>query len=526
MTLAVLVISIFMFLGKIAGFIKEVLIAKYWGVSGGVDAFKVVYNSIVFLVYSKIEKLLRPTYLPIFVKYREAGEEGEGWRFASIVATLSFVVMSAITAACLVFAPVIIRLGWPEMGSADQKLAVSLLRISGGAMLMLVMSVMTELTLHAYKRFTAPALADAMMKLTLMLAIGGLIGFGIYPADEPRGIKAAAIGVLAGGTLRLLLQIPALWGKLRGFVPSLRISHPQVLRMLSLMPPVIVGIVFSSARTYFDSRFSTYAGEGVYTALDFGRKVSDMVILIMPLAVSLVVYPYLSEWAARDDRKRLADSLVAMTRAMAFIFVPIAVGLMLLALPAVQFVYQDAQGAFTYDDAVLVRRGVVAYAAGIPFFAVEGSINKWYFALSDTATPNYVGAAMAVLHILIGYIGVYRLRRNVGVLALALTVSKGLKVALLYGLLRGRIGEIDSRAVYLFAAKLVISTAVMAVVIVAVGPQFSSLLVDAGRLQRLIYITLCGSIGAVAYGITAAILRIEELSEVAGYVKSKLRRGK
>lgn len=548
MTFAVIVVSVFLFLGKIAGFLKEVLIAKYWGVSGPVDAFKVVYNSVVFLVYSKIEKLLRPTYLPIFVKHRDEGEEAEAWRLASIIGTLAFIVLAVITGLSMWFAPAIIRVGWRDMSPANQALAASLLRISAAAMLLLVMSVMTELTLHAYKRFTAPAFADAMMKLALLGAIAGLVGGGIYrayeaaglrawdmyqgvtllgkpviSAHEPVGLRAAAIGVLVGGALRFLLQLPALWRKLGRFIPSLRLRHPDVVKLFVLMPPVVLGLIFSAARTYFDSRFSTYAGEGVYSALDYARKISDMPILVLPLAVSLVVYPYVSEWAARENRQRLGDSLVSMTRVMAFIFVPMAVGLILLSLPAVQFVYQ--RGEFAYQDALHVRRALVPYAAGIPFFALEGSINKWYFALSDTATPNYVGASMAVLHILIAYVGVYRLRGNVSVIALALTASKGLKVITLYALLRGRVGAIDARAVRLFTAKLLVATVAMAVAVLAVSTALGGMLADAGTMMRLVFLAACGGAGMVAYLVAAAVLGVEELRQFTSYVRTKLHRG-
>lgn len=74
MTISVVIVSAFLFLGKIAGYIKEGMLSDYWGLSGGLDAFKVVYNSIVFLIYTKVEKLLRPTFLPIFVEHRDAGD--------------------------------------------------------------------------------------------------------------------------------------------------------------------------------------------------------------------------------------------------------------------------------------------------------------------------------------------------------------------------------------------------------------------------------------------------------------------
>ncbi len=520
MTVAVIIISVFGFLGKLMGFVKEMLIANYWSTSATTDTFKVVYNSIIFLVYSKVEKLLRPTYLPIFVKHRDQNEGAEARRFFSTTSTLVFLAVTVITAVVAVFAPWIMRTGWPQITGQYHDLAVELLRLAAGAMLLLVMSVMAELTLHAYKRFTAPALADACRQLALVASIGGLVGYGFFSASQPSGIKAAAIGVLVGAALRLLVQLPALYRKLGPIKPSLDLSNPDVRRMLALMPPVVVGLLFSTARTYFDSRFGTDAGEGVYAALDYARKISDMPVMIVPLAVSLVVYPWVSEWATRMDREKLAESLVAMTRVMAFIFVPVAVGLIVLSTPVVQLAYE--RGEFAPEGTVLVSRALVPYAAGLPFLAVEASINKWYFALGDTATPNYVGAAMAILHVLIAYVGVYHLRRSVGVLAAALSISKGLKVTILYLMLRGRIGKISRAEVLSFAGRLAVATAVMAAVVLAVSGAFNDMLVNAGNTQRLMFLVVCGGSGVAAFLAAAATMRIEELTMVVGFVHTKI----
>ena len=134
MTVAVIVISVFGFLGKVAGYFKEILIAKYWGTSSSVDTFKVVYNSIIFLVYSKMEKLLRPTFLPIFVKHRDQDREDEALAFLGVTGTLALVVVTAITGLTIGFAPGIIALGWPEITGEYHDLAVDLLRIASGAM--------------------------------------------------------------------------------------------------------------------------------------------------------------------------------------------------------------------------------------------------------------------------------------------------------------------------------------------------------------------------------------------------------
>lgn len=533
MTGAVIVISIFLFLGKVAGYVKESIMADYWGLSGGLDAFKVVYNSVIILIYTKAEKLLRPTYLPIFVQHRDSDREDEAWRFFSIATNLSFLALLLITALATGFAPEIIRVGWPRMAPADVALAVSLLRISGAAMVLLVLSVMLEMTLHSYKRFTAPALAEAIMRLVLPITIFGLVAaWGMAPSAgstgvSPQALRAAAIGVLIGAALRLLVQVPALGRKLRGYRLTLDLRNPDVVRMVRLMPPVVVGLLASSARTFFDSRFSVDAGEGVYTALDFARKIADAPILILPLAVALVVFPFVSEWASRENREMFTRSLVSMTRVMAFIFVPMAAGLIVLALPAIQLLYQG-EGAFTVEDSFVVRRALIPYAAGIPFFAVESSLDKWYFALGDTATPNYVGAVAAALHVLIAWFGVHVLGRNVGIIALALTASKGLKVIVLYAWLRRRLEAISGREVGSFVLRLAIATAVLVVALLVAEQVFGGLLVDTGRLHRAVYLALCSGVGAVAYLVAAAVLRLEEVTEVIGFVRAKLlrRRGR
>jgi len=525
MTISVVIVSAFLFLGKIAGYVKEGMLSDYWGLSGGLDVFKVVYNSIVFLIYSKVEKLLRPTYLPIFVEHRDADEE-EAWSFFSSISNLTLLFMTAVTLLLVIFATDVMRL-WPGMSAESQALGVDLLRIAGFATILLVMSVMLELTLHAYKRFTAPALAEAIMRVALPATIFGLVAYwGLQPTGTEQGLpnsglRAAAIGVLIGAALRLLVQVLALRQKLRLYRPTLDLKNPDVRRMLALVPPVVVGLVFSAARTFFDSRFATDIDPGLYTALDFARKIADAPILILPLAVSLVVYPFVSEWASRKDRTMFTKSLVAMSRVMAFLFVPMALGLVVLSVPAIRLLCLG-DGAFRPEDTYVVQRALIPYAAGIPFFALEGSINKWFFALGDTATPNYVGAAAAVLHIALAWFGTHRLGRNVGVIALALSLSKSLKVVVLYGMLRRRLEPISGRETGSFLVRLLIATGFMGLVVRLVYAGLEAMVLSGGRVQSAIALAICGAAGVVAYLIAAALLRVEEVEMVVGYVREKL----
>jgi len=530
MTVAAIIITAFLMIGKLMGYIKEMLLAGYFGKSGATDAYKVVYNSVIFTIYTKIEKLLRPTYLPQFVRSREEEGEEAAWRVGSIITALQFVTLLMLAAICIVFAEPI--LGFVGKGLARNsehlRLAVVMLRIMAPALLLFSLSVMPELTLHSYKRFTLPAVADASFRTAMVLVFVALLAL-VWNPTNPTAIYALAVGVVVGGCLRFIIQIPGLWSKLRMFRPSLRVrENKAVVTILSLMPPVVLGLVFSTFRTWADSRFGTDIGEGVYTCLDYARKLPDLFLQLLPLAVSFVVYPFLSDWARRGEHNKMADALVTMTRVMAFIFVPTTVALMVLSRPLVTLVYEH--GAFGEEGVLLSSLALFCYAPGLLFFSLEGSINKWFFAYKDTGTPNYVGAACAVLHIVIGYVGVYVLHVGIAAIALALTISKSIKVIILYGLIRRRIGAIDVRKVLQFAGKLALATAIMGGAIwwlhTATSPGLAELelLAKHPKLPALASLVLGAVVGTCVFLAVAAIMRVEELGTVVDHLLAKVKK--
>lgn len=519
-------ISAILFVAKFAGLFKEHLLARYFRLSAVNDVYKVIYNSIIFNLYTKVEKLLRPTYLPEFVKQKEQ-DERQAWRLTSALVTLHLVVVGGLAVGLVIGAGPLLRTLWPDLArdSLAFQLGIVLLRIMAPALVLYSLSIMPELTLHAYKRFTLPALAEAGYKILLFAVL--LIGVELlWPPGSPRAILAAGLGVAIGGVSRLLIMLPGLRAKLRNFRLSLALSRtPGLGSVLFLMLPVVVGLVFSMFRTLADSMVCTRLGEGMYTALTFGRQLSDAGIMILPLAVSFVIYPYVSEWALREDRQRLADSLLGMTRAMAFIFIPLSVGMILLAEPLVRLIFQ--YGKFQEADVSLVTVALICYASGLFIYAVEGSLNKWYFALKDTLTPNFVGAFWAIVHICIAVFGGLYGGLGLVAVALALPISKGSKVISLYLLLRPRLARVAPARVYPFIAKLIISTTAMAAVVYWLAGVVTPLVAAwspplGGHLVRmLVLVSVTGGAGAIVYLAMAALLRIEEVGQVGQWLRQK-----
>lgn len=262
----------------------------------------------------------------------------------------------------------------------------------------------------------------------------------------------------------------------------------------------------------------------MYSALDYGRKLSDAGIMILPLAVSLVVYPYVSEWAVAGERRRLARSLLWMTRALAFLFVPVSVGIMLLARPLADLVYNYQE--FKSADVDNVAIALMCYASGLFVYSVEGSINKWYFALKDTWTPNWVGVLWALVHLAISITGGLYTSLGLAAVALAYPISKTGKVLMLYLMLRPRLDRVPAREVWPFVLKLLLASGLMGLVVwwvgVYVAPPLEALV--QGKLKVLVLLAAGGGTGAVVFVTLAALLRIEEVGKVWEWAGRKARK--
>lgn len=464
MTVAALVISVFLLAGKLAGYAKHMLLAHFFGPTRATDAFYTLYNAVIFNLYTKIEKLMRPTYLPQFVRVHDREGEQAAWRVASGAVLLQTSALLVLAAVLIIFARPLLRALWPELSSDPETLgvAVVMLRIMAPALVLFSLSIMPELTLHAYKRFTLPAIAEAAFRTGLVLVLLAGVQLVWHPED-PTGIYAAAVAVAIGGVLRLLVQLPGLAGKLSMLRLVAFWRDPTIRVMMGLMVPVVAGLLFSFLRTVADTIFADRIGEGIYTCLTFGRAMTEAPLQVLPLAVSFVVYPFLSQWAVQDDKTRLGRTLVGMTRAMAFIFLPATFALMVLARPIVSLLFEH--GKFGAEGVDLAALALYCYAPVVVFTAVEGSICNWYFAMKDTLTPNVAGIAGVILHIAIGWYGTFVLRGSVAAIALALTVSKSLKVTALYLLLRGKITGVDSAAQARWAIRVLLAVGVMAVAV-------------------------------------------------------------
>lgn len=511
------IISFFTLICKAMGFVQKMILARLFGTSFETDAFVLAFSSIVFVFFAVPQQILSP-FLPLFAERKEKAGEPDAWRFAGTVGFLTAVVMGLMVVAGIIWAPLLVDVVTSSKTSTETcQLASTLTRIMLPAGFFMGLFYLAILILNTYKRFALPAMGDALNKL---LVIGLLIV--LYRSV---GIKGLAFGVVAGAVAALGLQIWGLRQKLGMLKSSLDLRNPTLKRFGWLLPPILLSIAVGQARTILDYWFASGMGQGYAASLSFARALPDTLILIVPSAVGVAIYPFFSDLSAQDDRAELMDSLMRSIRMMAFVFIPISVLFIVLHTPVVQIVFQG--GKFDMNSVALTAGPLLYYSIGLTFFAVEILLMRFYFALKDTWTPMLVGIACVAVHVAV--VLIFRSTMQHESMALAATVSKTAKVVILLVLLKYKALTLPPRDSFLFIAKSILAAAGMGLVAWLAFRGAAFLLPVTGsegywaRTTCLaVHLGASSLAGLVAFGVLAVALRMEE----AGTVLKLLTRGR
>lgn len=511
------IVSVCTFLARIMAFIQKLIMAPYFGTDREADAFFLAFNSIVNAFYNVTKTSLAP-FLPLFAEKRNIQGEAEAWKFTGTVGTLLVVLLAALVAGGILAAPVLVDAveNFPDKDTAV--LTVKLVRVSLLFAFFMGLASLTFLILNAYKVFIFPALGDVVGKILIVLMI-----VVFYRA---LGIYSLAWGVVVGAIACLLLQIWALRRKLHLFRFAIAWHDPALKKLAWLILPVLAGVMLSQVRTIIDFRFASAMEKGSIAGLGYARGLIDTMILLVPAALGVAIYPFFSDLAAKNDKTELAATLIRSLRMLAFLFIPLAVGLILLRDPIIRLVFE--RGKFGPDSVGLTAGPLGCYAIGLPAFAFETIIVMFFFALKDTRTPVIVGVVTLVCHV--SFILGLRAGLMHSSIALAYTLSKSLKVVVLLVLLaRLKKFDLQARKNLKIMAKMLICAALMGGIVYLAWSWLNGhvpIPLDAGKLRKTLYLglTLGAAVlaGVFAYAGCAILLRLEE----AKYFYARLKRNR
>jgi putative peptidoglycan lipid II flippase len=498
-------------LSRVAGLVREVFAASYFGVKGPMSAFTIAFQ-VPNLVRSLFaDAAIQAAFVPVFTEQLEKGNKKEAFRLASTLIFLVTMVLGAITAIFVLAAPVIMPLFAPGFEGETKHLTIVLSQILFPILIMLGATGMVVGVLNSYDRFAAFAISPFFWNVAIIVVL--VLLAPAFP--ENKRIYAYAIGVLVGTAIQL--AIPA-WD-LRHTPFSFKFEFAwtaEVRRVLLLMLPVTISLGLINFNLLINSFFGTLVSDEAPAAIDKAFRIYMLPQGIFSVAVSTVVFPTLARFAARNAIDDLRRTMANGMRMIVLLLIPAAAAILVLSVPMIRLVYQ--RGEFDAAQTQLVATALFWFAFSLPFNGLFLLMTRTFFSLQRPWIPTAIsGVNLAVTAIfalvLYGPFGI-------GGIVAATAIATAASVAAQAVVLRRELGGLEmTRFIDTSARVLAASGALAAASYLtwlgldhALGRSFAG---------QSISMTVALAAGAIVYFVTAKLLRIPEIDQLLNLVRRR-----
>lgn len=420
-------------LSRIMGMVRDIVVSRLFGAGLATDAFFAAFQIPNMLRRFFAEGALTSAFVPIFSEnYAQRGEQ-EARELANTCFTLLTIVMACLTILGIIFSPAIVSLMFPGFRALSGKfeLTVFLNRLMFPYIFFISLVALCMGILNTVRHFFTPAISTVFLNFSMIAAAVFLHGMFQIP------ILSLAIGVLAGGFIQLLLQLPVLYYKGFSVRPRFDFRHPAVRRIILLMGPSVFGVGVYYLNLTVSNILASLLPQGSVSYLYYAQRLFEFPQGIITVSVAQAVLPSMSRQAAAGETRQLMDSLRFGLRITLFITIPAMVGLMVCATPVFSLLFMG--GEFDYAKAIKSAEALRYYSLGLAMVAMVRVLIPAFYALKDTRTPVFTAFAAFLLNAALSLLLMGPLLH--GGLALATTISAGGNMILLYIMLRRKIGS-------------------------------------------------------------------------------------
>jgi putative peptidoglycan lipid II flippase len=347
-------ISLFVFVGKLAGAAKEMAIAWRYGVSEKVDAYVFVFNLINWPV-SVWFGVLTVVLVPLVARIRN-DSLNELTRFRGELLGLTLIVGAGLGLLAWLGLPLIMTVR--RVGLSDQALAEAL-NMASGLWMLAPISALISL-------FSALMLASGRHRNTLFEAIPALTILSALLLPSNWVSEPLLWGTVAGFALHMTaLAVPL--QRVGGMqAPSFEFNSPAWHGFWSSVGIMAVGQALMSFATIIDQFLAAGLGTGALSTLSYANRIMALILGMGAMAIGRATLPVFSEASTRVDTRVNALGLRWAKWMLILGLGVFAVGW--VAAPwAVSLLFE--RGAFTVQDtahvSVIFRYALVQ----VPFYA-------------------------------------------------------------------------------------------------------------------------------------------------------------
>jgi putative peptidoglycan lipid II flippase len=522
------IVSIAIFMSRVTGLVREVMMAQKFGAGFAYDAFLLGFRIPNLARDLFAEGALSSAFVPVFTKTLAAKGQEEAIRLSNLVGTAIIVAVGIVCVLGILLAPQLVWLLAPGYAAVPGKfeLAVRLTRIMFPFLLLVALAAQAMGVLNAYDKFAVPAMASTFFNIG-SLVFGFALGFWLGPYIGLSSVEGMAYGVVLGGALQLVWQLPTMHSLRFVFRPDFRWSDPGLKEIFRLMGPAILGGAAVQINTMVNTNFASRiydplrGPDGPVSWLAYAFRFMQFPLGVFGVAFASAMLPSISRSAASSNFEEFRKTLSRSLGMMLVLTVPSSFGLFILGRPIIGAIFQG--GRFEVYDTQQTAMALSYYSVGLLGYSATKILLPAFYALADAHTPMYISLISVVVNFGAALALITWLHMGHSALALSTSVVAILACFCLFELLRRKLGGIEGRYLVHRMTRILLASLVMAVPVAVVNYEMGRWL-PATRLGYLGILAVCLPLGLAIFVVAARVFGVDEISVALNAFQAPIRK--
>lgn len=403
---AALLIAVSFGINKILAILRQLIIARQFGLTAELDVFNVA-NNIPDLLYALISGgALAVAIIPVMTEVMNRENRETAWRVFSQVANLAFLATALLSALAAIFAWPLVQhaLGIaPGLNIDQQTLVVELLRLNLIGTLIFSMAGLLIAGLQANKHFLLPAIGPILYNFGQIygaIILSPKVGYQVGPLVLPAaglGVHGLVYGVLIGSLLYFLIQIPGLIKFQFKWTPRINFKDADFRKIMAMLGPRVIGMLLYQLTFIARDNMASRLPLGSISALTYGWMILQVPETLIGTAIGTALLPTISELIAKKEFQEFKDTINRVVRVLIAFAIPSAVLLSLSLPPLLGF-------AFGFDSAAtdLLLWVTRAFLVGLLGHCLLELGSRVFFAQQNSIIPMAAAGLNLVVYVTSG----------------------------------------------------------------------------------------------------------------------------
>lgn len=356
---------------RIIGFIREMVVASFFGTGKIADAFTLalIFPNLFRQILG--EDMVERAFMPPFKTIYDKGDKAASWRYVSTVFNWFFIALMVATFLLYLIIPLFFSLkdSFPEIfgfifkdKSFDYDLTLELILILLPFTIFIGVAAFAGSVLNFFERNWIFGLAPAMLSVGVIIAI-----YTLYPI---MGGYSIAVGYVIGAFLQMLIQFPFLFNKKFKKETDLKYSgltlKSKEFEFKSLKREsrfITLNAIFDKTQEVFGRFFAATLIAGSTSSLFYAIRLYQLPFAILSLPITRGINPELNRMKASREYSRFNLVFYKGLSLYILLFIPITVILIISAPELVDLIYR--RGKFDHHALQLTTAAFSMYAIGL-----------------------------------------------------------------------------------------------------------------------------------------------------------------